>query len=838
MAIFERRSSVSALLIGLLLTLVGTLLILLVEEGLNPHLPNDSWRTVANLAAVATFAFSISPLRRSFNYFIESRFFRGELADQAALRQLSERLLQSTDLLSVITASVSTISQRFNIPFAVCYIIQKDEHHLLTVKQIVPWHYPSPELPPLDQKGAILEFLSTERQPIAFSTLQAELNQEEAQLRNNEVSQDAKVRRDFVAAHTAKRALYDVMKILNVELVVPLMTKDQLFGVIFLAAVPEKRPFNIDELSFIDVATAETITSIQRANYFEGDIQKTEFISIASHELRTPLTAIRGYLSMILDEHITGSELDGESTNQLQKIYHLTQQLISMVNDLLTLSRLESGRTKIEPQQVDLIEVSKKIVEKYRVEAEKKKIEITITETRNLPHAWADPSGVELVVSNLISNAIVYNRSGGKVTVTVHSHPTAKVLAIDVQDTGIGMTKEQMSHLYERFYRVEAQETEGISGTGLGLNITHSYIQRMNGSISVKSEPEKGTTFTVLFPLFNEEQLRKEAEAATAEAEAAGVEVRSAVPIGLLLLSAKRSGELYSAADLALLEAVGHQAIITIQRAKLYEGDQMKTQFVSIASHELLTPISAIEGYITLVLQQHKEDMAPKTAEFLGNVNSAIHRLSTLVRDLLSVSRLESGRITMTPQSFDISKSIRETLAQLEFVAKERGITLTLDPLPENLPQAYADPERTTQVLMNLVGNAIKYNRPDGRVTIEVSAGKGDGMIKVGVTDTGIGMNKEHMSHLFEKFYRVASSETVGIVGTGLGLYITKSIVERMGGQISVKSMPGKGSTFSFALPTTKEKAGATTPDPSAPPVVSQPTLEPVEAPAPAAAHA
>jgi signal transduction histidine kinase len=136
-------------------------------------------------------------------------------------------------------------------------------------------------------------------------------------------------------------------------------------------------------------------------------------------------------------------------------------------------------------------------------------------------------------------------------------------------------------------------------------------------------------------------------------------------------------------------------------------------------------------------------------------------------------------------------------------VAQEKGITIEVQ-VPPDIPEVWADSDRTIQVIVNLLSNAIKYNRPNGSVRISGSLRKGDGMIEISVKDTGFGMKPEQMTHLFEKFYRVDSSKTVGIVGTGLGLYITKSIVERMGGQISVKSEENVGTTFTVVLPSTK----------------------------------
>jgi signal transduction histidine kinase len=274
-------------------------------------------------------------------------------------------------------------------------------------------------------------------------------------------------------------------------------------------------------------------------------------------------------------------------------------------------------------------------------------------------------------------------------------------------------------------------------------------------------------------------------------------------PLGLILLSSKQSNESFSKQDLTLLELVGDQAISSIQKAKLYEGDQMKSEFVSIASHELLTPISAIEGYLSMILDEKiaGQGLDAQTTDYLSKCFSSAKRLSMLVKDLLSVSRIESGKMKFTAQQLDSTKSIQDTIDQLRFIAQEKQITLKFKQPEPAFPPVLADPDRTSQVLINLVSNAIKYNRAGGDVEVTTELLKKERMVSITVKDNGLGMDKEQMSHLFEKFYRVDTKETMGILGTGLGLYITKSIVERMGGAITVQSTPGKGSAFTFTIP-------------------------------------
>lgn len=273
--------------------------------------------------------------------------------------------------------------------------------------------------------------------------------------------------------------------------------------------------------------------------------------------------------------------------------------------------------------------------------------------------------------------------------------------------------------------------------------------------------------------------------------------------IGLICLSKKLSDFQYTKRDIALLNTIGEQAISSIQKARLYESDQAKNEFVSVASHELITPISAMEGYLSYVMkpQGHEKKLKPQTIEYLENVRSSVHRLSAQLKDLLDVSRIESGKMNMDFKEHDMIKLIQDTISQLRFVAEDKGITLNFVAPRESVPHIWADGDRTIQVLVNLISNAIKYNREKGSVIIEAEVRRAEGLVQVSVSDTGFGMKSEQMTHLFEKFYRVDSAKTVGIIGTGLGLYITKSIVERMGGTITVESVEEKGTTFTFTVP-------------------------------------
>ncbi len=243
----------------------------------------------------------------------------------------------------------------------------------------------------------------------------------------------------------------------------------------------------------------------------------------------------------------------------------------------------------------------------------------------------------------------------------------------------------------------------------------------------------------------------------------------------------------------------------------LKQLEQLKDEFVFIAAHELRTPVAAMKGYLQLILDGTTGQIPDATRTFIEKVIASNQRLIQLVNDLLEVARSQAGRLTIKVAPTDIAPTITSTLDELRSLAEEKGIAMSYDPqLPggATLPRILADADRVKEVMVNLVGNAIKYMGGAGTITIthELGAdGKGVPTLITHIADTGIGMSAEAQQKLFEKFYRVQTDKTKNITGTGLGLFIVKEMIEKMSGTIGVVSEEGKGSTFSFALKTADE---------------------------------
>jgi signal transduction histidine kinase len=230
---------------------------------------------------------------------------------------------------------------------------------------------------------------------------------------------------------------------------------------------------------------------------------------------------------------------------------------------------------------------------------------------------------------------------------------------------------------------------------------------------------------------------------------------------------------------------------------ELKKLDDSKTEFLSLASHQLRTPLSAIKGYISMILEGNYGPLEKETEGALKDVYQSNERLISLVNDLLNITRIEAGRMEYRPKETDFAKLVEGVLKELEMTAKNKNLELKFK--IAKVPMVNIDPDKIRQVLMNLIDNAIKYTQ-NGSIVVHVK--KVDGQIMIEVKDTGIGISKNKKETLFQWFSRGKGALRLDAGGFGLGLYIAKKIVEKANGKIWAESKgEGKGSTFTFTLP-------------------------------------
>lgn len=294
--------------------------------------------------------------------------------------------------------------------------------------------------------------------------------------------------------------------------------------------------------------------------------------------------------------------------------------------------------------------------------------------------------------------------------------------------------------------------------------------------------------------------------------------------VGYLLLSEKQSGTIFTKQDVNLLEILSQELAVAIQNAKNFEEiqafseklekevedattelkeknrrleelDQAKDDFISMASHQLRTPLTTIKGYLSMLLDGDAGKIPKKQREFIDLSFVSSQRMAHLISDLLNVSRISTGRLTIDQEEFDLIKVAREELEQLEQQADARGVNLIFHEPDKESIVVNLDEGKMRQVIMNFTDNAVYYT-PEGNVDVYIE--KLDGVVEFKVKDDGIGVSEEDQKQLFTKFYRAENARHVRPDGTGLGLYMAKQVIEAQDGDIIFESEEGEGSTFGF----------------------------------------
>lgn len=245
-------------------------------------------------------------------------------------------------------------------------------------------------------------------------------------------------------------------------------------------------------------------------------------------------------------------------------------------------------------------------------------------------------------------------------------------------------------------------------------------------------------------------------------------------------------------------EDEGVEFVIDITEQKKLQ--QQKEEFMAIASHELKTPVTSIKVYADVLEENFEKEADHTNAELVHKLNEQVARLSGLIGDLLDTTKIVEGKLQLKPENFDLNELIKEKTEELQLIAPNHKLIFK----PANLPEISADKERISQVLINLVYNAIKYSPDGGNITITTEKNTND--VRVSITDRGIGIPAHLQRNVFKRFFRVNHPQIQTYPGMGLGLYISEGIIEQHGGTISVMSKENEGSVFSFTLPVNHQK--------------------------------
>ncbi len=301
--------------------------------------------------------------------------------------------------------------------------------------------------------------------------------------------------------------------------------------------------------------------------------------------------------------------------------------------------------------------------------------------------------------------------------------------------------------------------------------------------------------------------------------------------IGYLLLSDKKSGEIYSDEDLRVLNIIANELSVAVQNALSYkeiqlfsetlarkvkertlqlrtaneqlkELDQAKDEFISMASHQLRTPLTTVKGYASMLEEGDFGGLTAKQKEPVQLTLDGANRMARLIDDLLNVSRMDANRFFLEVTEVDIAKLVQEEIQQLQTMAKNKKVSVEYIGPKQKIPNIRLDENKTRQVIMNLVDNAIHYSQPPkGGAKVSVSLAQNGDNVIFKVVDNGIGVPQKLQNKLFTKMFRADNAKAIRPDGTGLGLYLVKRVVHDEGGELIFESVEGKGSTFGFSLP-------------------------------------
>jgi signal transduction histidine kinase len=253
-----------------------------------------------------------------------------------------------------------------------------------------------------------------------------------------------------------------------------------------------------------------------------------------------------------------------------------------------------------------------------------------------------------------------------------------------------------------------------------------------------------------------------------------------------------------------LTTLVGGMVVKTIDQ--LSATNRMKSEFVSIASHQLRTPLSIIKWYVEFLSQKDKQKaFSPEQIKYIKTIGDSNQRMIRLVNDLLDISRIESGKIQIHPQKTNIVELCKNIVQENQPLAEHKKIKLSFKYEP-SIPLLNIDTKRMSLVINNMITNAIKYTQADDNGYISVDLSEQDNKFLFSIADNGVGIPKHDQRHIFKKFFRANNTMKMKTGGTGLGLFIAKAIIESHKGKMWFVSEKGEGSTFYFILPTKKEK--------------------------------
>ncbi|MBU1164745.1 PAS domain-containing protein [Patescibacteria group bacterium] len=606
------------------------------------------------------------------------------------------------------------------------------------------------------------------------------------------------------------------------------------------------------------------------------DKLKADFITIASHQLRTPISAIRWSLDMLLSNR--AGKISAKQKEYINQAYYNTDFLARVVSGLLTVTRMEDKGVSIDLTKVDFGTILNEIIDKFIPYAKANNCTLNVHIAKNVPNFTTDAIQIKTVLNALLDNAIRYSRRASRVVISVKK--IKENIEFRIEDSGIGVPKDQQQLVFTKFFRANNAMRSQTEGMGLQLYISKNIVEALGGKMWFESEENDGSIFFFTLPLLPKLKVKKVVEKPKIKIDEDELEyLYRHITDGLIIVDNKQQIQRINhvaesffdisekdvlgkdVSDIILnskiikamsKESIGkpftiskkHQnyrvIIFPIKSQNIIDGwiiilyDQSKNtfsegaseeikkerEFVAITVHELKSPLGITKWSLEMLQSENAGKLNKDQRELISQIYRGNERLLVLVRDLLNLSKLQEGKFEVEAQPCYFQEVVSDIVKGFKSSAKKKKVILVWS--PPKLPKVLADKNRVAQVAQNLISNAIKYTKTNGKVTVDIKKFSGKelkemnkklkyakltnfsnkkGYLVFSVKDTGIGISLDDQKRLFGKFFRSKDVLKSKTEGTGLGLYITKSIVMLHKGDIWFESTPKEGSIFYFSLP-------------------------------------
>jgi len=501
--IIIRRSLVYSVLLVSLIALYTVLVF-----GLNSiFLPGGSaaFPRITDLIAIVVIAFTVDPIKRFIEQSTDKIFFKARYNAEEALSQISETLSSVIELKELVTEIKKVLKETIKVSKVAIYI--KTDHHYSAVE--IANDFPNQLDLMMEKKYFFNSYFQDHHEILMVDEINRAL--EDGQILDDDLTEAVK----FLGKN-------------GVEVIAPLLVKNELRGSLFLGEKLSQDIYSGEDIRFLEILSHQAALALENAKLYEEqklygvrlkqevdratadlrsanerlkelDKAKDEFVSIASHELRTPMTAIKSYVWMALNGR--AGKISGKVRTYLTTVYDSSERMIALINDMLSASRLETGRIEIDIEPVSVYKVADQVLEDLSLRAKELRLDLTLQKESVIPMVLADRNKLTEIFTNLIGNALKFTKKGGKIRITAKK--ASDNVEVSISDTGVGIPKEQLDKIFTKFGRVgESYATIAqTSGTGLGLYITRNYLDKMGGKIWVESALGKGTTFTFSLPI-------------------------------------------------------------------------------------------------------------------------------------------------------------------------------------------------------------------------------------------------------------------------------------------------------------------------------------------------